>query len=474
MLPSRRLPCLPWILPAHGPHRTVRPGVFLRRNSSFASSQFPELASRESSRHQIYQSLSTDPFVNLSIEHFLLQNTPQDSKILFLYINRPCVVIGRNQNPWLETNLGVLQQDRIGNGDAETDQTDDVLYVRRRSGGGAVFHDEGNLNYGVISPRDTFTRDKHAEMVVRALHRIGATNTSVNERHDIVLRQNVPEAIRQSSTATVEDPPKEASAQALKISGSAFKLTRFRALHHGTCLLDSPNIRNLGFFLRSPARPYIKAKGVESVRSPVGNVSASLADSLTPFSIQGVMSSVIQEFGRLYGVNPDAILRANRACHTNEPELYAGDDWVAGTVGDPQALDVPDIQKGITELRSLDWKYLQTPQFTFSTHPIDEDPRPRPSLPPTLPPSTRIFLRLKHGCVLESHISLSPDLVIAESQAHRVHEALNGRNLHELSMHDWQVALESLRESNEDDVDIADQVRHLGEFIGTKFGARSS
>lgn len=355
MLPLRRLPCLPWTFPVHGPCRTAGSGVFLRRNSSFLSKQFAELASRESSQYQIYQSLSTDPFVNLSIEHFLLENAPIESKVLFLYINRPCVVIGRNQNPWLETNLGVLQQDRIDNGDAQRssriDQTDDVLYVRRRSGGGAVFHDEGNLNYGVISPRTTFTRNMHAEMVVRALHRIGATNTSVNERHDIVLTQNVSEAIRQSSTATLEDPPKEASAQALKISGSAFKLTRHRALHHGTCLLDSPNINNLGAFLRSPARPYIKAKGVESVRSPVGNVSTSLVDSTTPFFIQGVMSGVIEEFARLYGVNSDAVVSANRAHHANESELYAGDDWVAGTIGESQVSEVPDIQKGIAELR---------------------------------------------------------------------------------------------------------------------------
>lgn len=85
---------------------------------------------------------------------------------------------------------------------------------------------------------------------------------------------------------------------------------------------------------------------------------------------------------------------------------------------------------------------------------------------------TRIFLRLKHGSVLESHISLSSDPAIAEMQAQLTHEALNGRKLHELSMHDWQVALESLHRSDEDDVHLAEQVRHLGEFIGSKFAAR--
>jgi len=333
-----------------------------RHNSS---SRFAELVRRDASRHQIYQSLSHDPYVNLSIEHFLLENAPADSNIVFLYINQPCVVIGRNQNPWLETDLRTLYNDRRPSG-----QDGGALYVRRRSGGGAVFHDEGNLNYSVISPRTSFTRNKHAEMVVRALHRVGAVDTSVNERHDIVM---APE----ETNVNLNEPPTR------KVSGSAFKLTRHRALHHGTCLLDSPNIHDLGRFLRSPARDYIQAKGVESVRSPVGNISSALADSY--FSIQGVIDSVIEEFAQLYGVDSDAVLRARRAL-ANEPEIFAGDTWVAGTVGEVQQQE-PGIAKGIAELRSLEWKYTQTPQFTFSTYPTEDDPRERPRLPSSLPPS---------------------------------------------------------------------------------------
>lgn len=304
----------------------------VRHNSSYPINRFAELARRPSSRHQIYQSRSTDPYVNLSIEHFLLENAPADSSILFLYINRPCVVIGRNQNPWLETDLRALYNDRRR--DAVPD--DAAVYVRRRSGGGAVFHDEGNLNYSVISPRGPFTRNKHAEMVVRGLHRVGAVDTSVNERHDIVMTS--PEESHGDSNEPL----------ARKVSGSAFKLTRHRALHHGTCLLDSPNIHDLGRFLRSPARGYIQAKGVESVRSPVANVSSALADSY--FSMQGVIDNVVAEFAELYGVHSDAVLRARRA-HVTEPEIFAGDSWVAGTVGDVQGELEPDIGKGLAELR---------------------------------------------------------------------------------------------------------------------------
>ncbi|KAL4808515.1 hypothetical protein BDV18DRAFT_100844 [Aspergillus unguis] len=435
MLLFRRTPC--W--QASRNNRSRR-GLFVRLNSSFTSEHFAELASRPSSLHQIYQSISTDPYVNLSIEHFLLEKAPPDSSILFLYVNRPCVVIGRNQNPWLETNLRKLHNDRENNGA----DSDDAVFVRRRSGGGAVFHDAGNLNYSVISPRTSFTRNKHAEMMVRALHRVGAVNTSVNDRHDIVMTMDQPR----------------------KISGSAFKLTRFRALHHGTCLLDSPNINDLGSFLRSPARDYIKAKGVESVRSPVANVSASMEDAPAPFSIQDVVGSVMDEFAKLYQTSPEAVGRAQRA-HAVEPELHSGDNWVAGAVGDLEVDAVPEIKKGVDELRSLEWKYTQTPQFTFSTYPIEEDPRERPALPSALPPSTKVFLRFKHGAIIESCISTSGDPSVAAEQASRVHEALNGRNLHEMQLSQWLEILQSRLSADEE----PDTVRELAIFIASNFGS---
>lgn len=423
---------------------------WVRYNSSYPIHQFAELARRPSSLHQIYQSLSTDPYVNLSIEHFLLENAPADSNILFLYINRPCVVIGRNQNPWLETDLRALHNDRK-TGTVGEDEA--AVFVRRRSGGGAVFHDEGNLNYSVICPRTSFTRDKHAEMVVRALHQIGATNTSVNERHDIVMARS------ETQQNDVNEPLTR------KVSGSAFKLTRHRALHHGTCLLDSPNIHDLGRYLRSSARDYIQAKGVESVRSPVGNVSSALADSF--FSMQGVVQSVIEQFAQLYNVHPDAVLRAQRA-HANEPEVFAGDSWVAGTVGEVQSDHEPAIEKGIAELRSLEWKYTQTPRFTFSTYPIEEDPRERPPLPSSLPSTTRAFLRLQHGAIVESQVSVSPDESLASDQSNRVHAFLNGEKLHQLTFSRWsEILKQGLGET--DGVDDA-LVKELARFLSGHLG----
>lgn len=240
--------------------------------------------SQPSSRVQVYTSHSHNPYLNLSAEHFLLQHSHPDSTILFLYTNDQCIVIGRNQNPWLEVNLGLLRGfNARTSGDDGGKASSSVSLVRRRSGGGAVFHDSGNVNFSVICPPAAFDRNKHAEMVVRALRGLGVATARVNERHDIVLD-------RES-----HGNGRGAPAGTFKISGSAYKLTRLRSLHHGTCLLNSPNLADIGRLLRSPAEPFVKARGVESVRSRICNVGVSAGD---------FVNAVRREFGAMYGA-PD-------------------------------------------------------------------------------------------------------------------------------------------------------------------------
>ncbi|KAH8821908.1 hypothetical protein F5884DRAFT_105618 [Xylogone sp. PMI_703] len=336
-------------------------------------SSFIRAATNPEARTQIYISHSLDPYINLSIEHYLLQKSPADSTILFLYRNRPCIVIGRNQNPWVEVNLPLLRaskQKQIGGSDVEG-----VALVRRRSGGGTVFHDEGNVNYSVIVPPAIFDRDKHAEMVVRALKRLGVNRAMVNVRHDIVL---APEKT-------------EGPFLPLKVSGSAYKLTRLRSLHHGTCLLSSPNIGEISQFLQSPAKPFIKGRGVESVSSPISNVNVSVDD---------FQQAVVDEFQELY--------------HNAEEPI---------TVGEREA-EVPEVAKGLKELMSLDWIYLQTPRFSFSTSSTEDDPRERPPLPDTLPSNFHCNFTAQHGQITE--ISLSEDSSTS---------ALSNMKLHEI---DWE------------------------------------
>lgn len=289
-----------------------------------AYTSFAEQLANPANRVQSYVSRSRDPFINLSIEDYILRNSPTDSTVLFLYANRPCVVIGRNQNPWSEVNLGILQaanrQSKTFK-DTESPAIGDVDLVRRRSGGGTVFHDEGNLNWSVTCPRTEFTRDKHAEMVVRALRKIGVDRARVNERHDIVLDQghkrhstDPQDTHRTSYTVDGEGP------RPLKVSGSAYKLTRGRALHHATTLLASPNLHIIPQYLHSPARNFIQAKGVESVSSPVGNIGLDV----------DVFQQCLQdEFAAMY---------------------EHGTKLLSETVGE-EHLKIPEIKKGYDELK---------------------------------------------------------------------------------------------------------------------------
>ncbi|KAK5002631.1 hypothetical protein LTR60_007050, partial [Cryomyces antarcticus] len=265
MVPSKGL--RPWIRPIRN-YQSLRRKHWSSWSDSVAASE---------NDVQSYVSTSRDPYLNLSIEHYLLQKSPPSSKIMFLYVNRPSIIIGRNQNPWLEVNLGLLNAVPPNNArDTEPPSLGSVDLVRRRSGGGTVFHDEGNVNWTVICPSAIFTRDKHAEMVVRALRELGVDRARVNERHDIVLDQGTTfEAAvdRQDTHRTPYTVTDNAGPRPLKVSGSAYKLTRSRALHHGTCLLSSPNLNVIPHYLHSPAKPFIKARGVESVSSPVGNIN---------------------------------------------------------------------------------------------------------------------------------------------------------------------------------------------------------
>jgi lipoate-protein ligase A len=213
----------------------------------------------------------------------------------------------------------------------------EVLLVRRRSGGGAVFHDEGNVNYSVICPPSEFNRDKHAEMVVRALKKLGTRGIRVNERHDIVVDQVTAYDldIDEDLPGTKSEMLDQSRHSSLKVSGSAYKLTRLRALHHGTCLLSSQNLESISKYLRSPARPYIKARGVESVRSRVANLGVENS---------AFERSVVNEFAELYDIEDDF-----RLGEPIDTAIERGEDWAKGTLSD-ECLSIADIKAGTEEL----------------------------------------------------------------------------------------------------------------------------
>lgn len=319
-----------------------------RRNSALSGPCFQAAATNPASKYQIYLSQNHDPFVNLSIEHFLLQETPPDSTTLFLYVNRPCVVIGRNQNPWLETNLQMLRDAPAIGLDPRRNATERVALVRRRSGGGTVFHDYGNLNYCVICPAADFTRDKHAKMVTQAMRTL-TPRARVNERHDIVLDQGAfDEGEDHEGNEDLYSTPYHQTGTnpvSLKVSGSAYKLTRQRALHHGTCLVSSPNIGNISAYLQSPARPFLKARGVESVRSPIGNILEQAVPDVEA-SWNYLQTRIMQSFADLYKIDRNVLENLFNSATSDSPCR----NCTGGYLGD-EVSRIADIKAGIAELQ---------------------------------------------------------------------------------------------------------------------------
>jgi lipoate-protein ligase A len=176
---------------------------------------------------------------NLELEDLLLGQAADRGPALLLSRNRPAVVFGKNQNAWREARPG-----RLADRGVET--------ARRDSGGGTVYHDEGNLNFSLILPRADFHRDRQFRVLLRTLERLG-------------LRAE----LRDGTSLC---------AGGFKFSGSAFVLRRNAALHHGTFLVSS-DLAALSQALEPPAWN-VEGRGVPSLRMPVANL-ARLAPEIT-------------------------------------------------------------------------------------------------------------------------------------------------------------------------------------------------
>ena len=107
-----------------------------------------------------YLSLSPDGWQNLALDEWLLDRIGEGQLVLYLYINQNAVVIGKNQNPWKECNLAAMEQDK-------------VQLVRRVTGGGAVFHDSGNLNFSFIAGKGRYDLQRQMGLILSALRAMG-------------------------------------------------------------------------------------------------------------------------------------------------------------------------------------------------------------------------------------------------------------------------------------------------------------
>jgi lipoate---protein ligase len=233
----------------------------------------------------------TDPRINLAIEEYALKNLDINETYLLFYINEPSIIIGKNQNTVEEINTEYVENNGIH-------------VVRRLSGGGAVYHDLGNLNFSFITKDDGDSFHnfrKFTEPVVNALRKMGV-NGELSGRNDLL-------------------------AEGRKISGNAQFSTKGRMFSHGTLLFDS-EIESVVSAL-NVKKDKIESKGIKSIRSRVANISEFLSNKVT---IEEFRSLLLKNIFEGLDEIPEYVLTEKdwENIHELSKERYQNWDWNYG------------------------------------------------------------------------------------------------------------------------------------------------
>ncbi len=234
----------------------------------------------------VYISDSIDPYENLSIEKHLLDTTPADTVTLYLWQNQNTVVIGRNQNPWAECKCRELE-------------ADGGKLARRLSGGGAVFHDVGNLNFTFLCATENYDLQKQMKVIETACLLAGI-KTELSGRNDIL-------------------------ADGRKFSGNAFYNSKGKSYHHGTILINTDREKMSKYL--TPPKAKLEAKGVKSVRSRVVNLT-ELSPELTVSDMRKYMSAA---FETVYGLHSELLTVIDKNALSELVKQYSSWEYLYGT-----------------------------------------------------------------------------------------------------------------------------------------------
>ncbi len=234
---------------------------------------------------EVYKSNSLNPYENLAIENYLLDTVENNVLRLYLWQNDNTAVIGRNQNPWAECNCALLE-------------AEGGFVARRLSGGGAVFHDIGNLNFTFICCEENYNLDINLQIIKKACEYAGIP-VEISGRNDIL-------------------------ADGKKFSGNAFYHSKGKAYHHGTLLISSKT-EKLHRYL-TPKQQKLNAKGIKSVESRVVNLN-QLNPDLTP----NIMSDyLIKAAEFVCGLDSDLVDCTMNQQIKDRAQLFSSWDYIYG------------------------------------------------------------------------------------------------------------------------------------------------
>lgn len=234
----------------------------------------------------IYTSTDYNPYKNLAKEKILFDSVKDDEMILYLWQNKNTVVIGQNQNAYAECPTELLKKDGIH-------------LARRLSGGGAVFHDLGNLNFTFISSAENQNTQNNLKIISLACKMCGI-ETELSGRNDIL-------------------------AEGRKFSGNAFYNSKGKAYHHGTILICADTNKVSRYLTPSEAK--LKAKGVKSVRSRIIN----LCEINPQITCDIMRESIKKAFKDFYGIEPQITKSPNAEEIKILSEIYQSSQYLFGT-----------------------------------------------------------------------------------------------------------------------------------------------
>lgn len=229
-----------------------------------------------------------NPAYNLGLEEYLIET---GDNILYLWQNDNTIVIGRNQNPYKECNIKKIKEDKVN-------------LVRRRSGGGAVYHDMGNLNFTIISKKHKNNIEENFDLVNKALSYENIKSV-FNGRNDLHVDNK-------------------------KISGNAFFEDEDIFCHHGTMLIDV-DMNRLGKYLTA-SKLKLESKGIDSVKSRVVN----LIDIEPNINVEKIIQGFIKAYKEKINNSDIDIEYFDKEKIENNPDImekvnrYSSWDWVFG------------------------------------------------------------------------------------------------------------------------------------------------
>jgi lipoate---protein ligase len=231
----------------------------------------------------------TNSYFNQAVEEYFMKNTKEECFILWR--NEPCVFIGKNQNAMAEINIDFVKENK-------------VRVNRRYSGGGAVFHDLGNINFTFLTNKIEnagIDFKKFTLPIINSLRELNI-NAEFSGRNDITI-------------------------DGKKFSGNAQYYWKDRVLHHGT-LLFSGNLTNLSAAL-NPKPIKFEDKSVKSVASRVTNISEHLPEPMTVLEFRDFLQShfmKLNNIGKVYEMSEDEI----KAIQKLVDEKYTTWEWIYG------------------------------------------------------------------------------------------------------------------------------------------------